>query len=138
MNESSNIAAGLAETAKLLADESVASIDFDRLIELLHECRDRLKSANDLHHELETLRADYRTRIIGMLKANLACRDDEEESLLAVRLTSNENNIAAEELISLYRKTAARFRENFPSTFKYISSKGDSRSVRKDWSDFKI
>jgi hypothetical protein len=118
-------------------DESLELIDFDELRQTLGELASVASSYEEKSDELTRLRNDYRQRIIGMLKANLACRQNEEETELAARL-SEESDIKAAELIRLYHQTAARFRDNFPNNFRYLAQGGRQRRTGDKWKEFKI
>lgn len=117
--------------------ESIELIDFDELSEILGEVQHLLGDQRKLVREINLLKEDYRSRIIGMLKANLACREDFEDNQLLEKLTGNVSEIKAKELIDIYSRTAARFRSNFPSSFKYLRSARDIDS-RINWREHKI
>ena len=93
-----------------LHDESIEVIDFDRLDEILKQSSTLVEMSRAATKELEILKNDYRNRIIGMLKAILACREDVEISELAARLTDEDNEIDSTELMRLYCRAAATFR----------------------------
>jgi hypothetical protein len=121
-----------------LHDESIELIDFDRLDEILKQAASLAKSHLKINRELEILKDDYRKRIIGMLKAVLACREDVGISELAVQLSDSDNDIHPSELIRLYSRTAARFRSHFPASFKYVTNHTDGKASSKKWTEYKI
>jgi len=128
----------LEDCLEHLRAESVELIDFDALHEQLRESLKNRESVSAITSELEELKEEYRRRILGMLKANLACRDNDEESDLAVRLTSGEECFSSGQLIGMYHRTACRFRNNFPSTFRYVAFNNHRRRDNRSWSDYKI
>jgi len=121
-----------------LSDESIELIDFDELIELLADLSDKLENEKRTKKELEILKDDYRSRIIGMVKANLACRVNSRDQLLAARLADTSTEISSEELISTYGKVAARFRSNFPASFRYLTIPSQTFIADKNWQEHKI
>lgn len=125
-------------TITMLADESVEKIDFDRIVELLKGNRETLEEREVLRGELSEIKEDYRARILGLLKANLACRENDEERELAIRLTDDTIEMSAGELMSYYRRISSRFRRNFPATFRNLSFVNNDRAGHRDWRDYKI
>ncbi len=120
-----------------LKAESVESINFDELSEMLGEVQQLLDGHRKLTREINLLKEDYRNRIVGMLKANLACREDIEDNQLIGKLTGNVSEIKAKDLIDIYSRTAARFRTNFPSSFKYLRTARGIDS-KMNWREHKI
>jgi hypothetical protein len=66
---------------------------------------------------LELLRSDYLSRIAGMVKAIAAVERSNDKASEAVVYLENLNGMSAGELIEEYRRTSARFRSAFPTTF---------------------
>lgn len=120
-----------------LKAESVELIDFDELSEILGEVQHLLGDHRKLVREINMLKEDFRNRIIGMLKANLASRDDIEDKKLIEKLSGDISEIKAKELIDVYSRTAARFRSNFPSSFRYLRISHDIDS-KMNWREHKI
>ena len=116
---------------------SIEMIDFDRLEELLGRLHDRLDSDKNLAAELDMIKDDYRKRIVGMLKAIIVCRPDKEDDRTAACLAGDIGDIDTGELVRLYPRVAARFRQCFPGSFRYM---GQSSAVtpNNDWMDHKI
>ncbi len=121
-----------------LADEAVELIDFDELIEILGAVRNCINQDHKIALELDYLKEEYRSRILGMVKANLVCRENERDADLAVKLTENISEISAEELVGIYSRTAARFRTNFPASFRYLTISSGSELNRRNWNEHKI
>jgi len=121
-----------------LDDEATELIDFDSLRALLSRIKDTIGAGRDNDHELTVLRDDYRGRILGMLKANLACRDNEPDRDLAAALMQKSDHFKAVDLIKVYRRTAARFRANFPTSFRYLEPVAPTDRRLQGWSDFKL
>jgi hypothetical protein len=111
-------------------------IDFDILLKTLRESGQVSKEYRQLKKDLEILKKDYKGRIIGMLKAGLACRRNEDDLELAARMTGDAGQFSAEELVKIYERTAAKFRTRFPASFKYLSYQAGSQ--RRDWKEHKI
>lgn len=121
-----------------LADEAVEKIDFDELIDILGAVGDNINQEQKTARELEYLKEEYRNRIIGMVKANLACRENERDTELAVKLSDDISGISAEELVGMYGRVAARFRTNFPASFRYLTIPSPHAVNRKNWNEHKI
>lgn len=118
--------------------EAVETLDFDSLATLLKNIKEVLGDLNNIRVERNRLREDLISRIAGMVKANLACRHSDDDADLAVRLADSPEEFSAEELIKLYGRTAARFRDNFPASFKYLIPSRTYPGRPEDWQDFKI
>jgi hypothetical protein len=118
-----------------LENETVELLDFDRLKEVLQECRSKARELKTVRSELQLLKEDYRGRLAGMLKALLACRYNACEAELAAMLADETSDLNVNELIRIYRNTAARFRQKFPSSFKYVAP---SQSGVEHWREYKI
>lgn len=121
-----------------LANETLEQIDFDELIDILGAVRDSVNQEQKTVRELEYLKEEYRNRIVGMVKANLACRANERDTDLAVKLSDDISEISAEELVGMYSRTAARFRTNFPASFRYLTIPSSQSAYRKNWNEHKI
>jgi hypothetical protein len=120
-----------------LSRDAVELIDFDTLQELLKEMAPACKRLEKMNAELMTIKDDYRNRIVGMLKANLACRKDPHDMELAASLAGDLEQIEAGELVRLYSRVAGRFRSNFPASFKYLTFR-TAAGPQKDWTEHKI
>ena len=127
----------ITDTAGLIQHESIELIDFDKLGDVLASLCNILDNYRHVQSELNTIKADYCNRILGMLKANLACRPDHDETELVALLSDDKSHVSCSELIKLYRKAAARFRNNFPASFKYITS-GEANHLKDGWEYHKI
>jgi hypothetical protein len=120
-----------------LKEESPELIDFDALGDLLTQVQDTAEKYNQAIAELAKIKGHYRDRIVGMLKANIVCRRDEGDMELAAKLSGEPDEVGSDELIRLYGKVAARFRSNFPASYKYLTY--SSRAGRqRDWREHKI
>jgi hypothetical protein len=137
MNESEIHLKNLSDIRKNIEKERLELIDFDCLLAILDKAQENEISSGHTAAELKLLKNDYRDRILGMLKANLACRPNENESLWAARLTGYLDEIDAEELATLYLRVATRFRDNFPASFKYVKF-SNSKIPGRSWDDYKI
>jgi hypothetical protein len=120
-----------------LDDNAVELIDFDNLRNMLGEmlavCDERAKISS----ELSFIKSEYRDRIIGMMKAVTAVRRRESDAEILSRLSGNIEDTPADELVTLYGRVAARFRDSFPTSFKYLAHPACSGN-KKDWSAHKI
>ncbi len=136
---SKNINKEMLDTVRQsLASESVEKIDFDALIEILEAVGIIFDTHQKTELELEFIKNDYRNRIIGMLRANLACRANEHDTELAVYLAGDLSNISGEELVTMYGRVASRFRTNFPTSFKYLTITPPSFVAENKWKEHKI
>ncbi len=118
MNGNSNY---LRETLDQLSDDQLPLIDFDKLRECLKISAQMLDEADSMQQSVSILRGDYEGRIAGMLKAMAAVdrkRGGIDEALKAVESLGG---LTGEELVSCYRRTAARFRDTFPTSFGFLN-----------------
>ncbi|SYZ72428.1 hypothetical protein TRIP_C20543 [Candidatus Zixiibacteriota bacterium] len=122
---------------RYLEAEAMEAINFDDIRAVLENSVQDLKGLSQIAAELACLKEEYRARIAGMLRANLASRKDEDDAELLCRVSDSFEGIEAEELVRLYDRTVRRFRENFPASFKYLAH-GAERGARRDWSEHKI
>jgi hypothetical protein len=109
----------------------------ERLSQVFFTDNTTLQRAEKAESELELLRSDYLSRIAGMVKAIAAVERSNDKAAEAVPYLENLNKLSAGELIEEYRRTSARFRSAFPTTFglgPLISNK--ARGV-KNPGDFK-
>jgi len=121
-----------------LKTEAVEKIDFDALIDTLSDTADSIEAYESVNTELTYLKNEYRNRIIGMLKANLACRKNERDIELAARLTGDISEIDCDEMVRTYRRVASRFRANFPTSFGYLTMPSKNFTAENNWREFKI
>ncbi len=138
MKDTLSAIAEIDRLVSTLAAESTGEIDFDRVVTLLNRSKNGLEEREGLIGELNRIKGDYRARILGMLKANLACRENDEDRELAVLLTEDEAEMNAADLIAHYRRVSNRFRKNFPVTFGKHTISGNNKAGRHDWRDYKI
>lgn len=128
-----------ADIARILAnlkDDSLEAIDFDQLMVLLSTMQRTVRDFSTVTAELALLKKDYGGRMVGMLKAMLACRHDEDDAELSARLAGEDGELAAERMITLYARTAARFRSCFPSSFKYVTPRAGQYAGH--WKEHKL
>jgi hypothetical protein len=121
-----------------LSDESLEKIDFDKLTEILDTVGNNFNRHEKLELELEFIKNEYRNRIVGMLKSNLACRENEYDAELVVRLADDISEISGEELVKMYGRVASRFRANFPTSFKYLTMPSSAFVAETNWKEHKI
>ncbi|UCD94061.1 MAG: hypothetical protein JSU69_09865 [Candidatus Zixiibacteriota bacterium] len=127
----------IESVGKALESEATELIDFDLLRKVLGDLSTIMEARDRLQGELDFIKEEYRRRIVGMLKANMACKSEADDMEMAARVSGDISRIEAPELIKLYARAAARFRANFPSSFKYVNF--PSRDYSKDrWTDHKI
>ncbi|MEW5993950.1 MAG: hypothetical protein AB1744_06095 [Candidatus Zixiibacteriota bacterium] len=113
-NQHSDYAQGLRAS---LCDEKLPLIDFDRLKAWLTEVAPLFDNVHRLQQELAVLRQDYVARIGGMTKAVAAVNRHPAEWEAAVARIEELPSLTAGELVDEYRKTSARFRDAFPTSF---------------------
>jgi len=133
-NENNNLISTICES---LGNDSVELIDFDTIKTVLIDLQTAQGSHEETVRELAFIKEEYCSRIIGMLKAVMACRPDESDAEILTNLSGDISNIEARKLVKLYSHTAARFRSCFPASFKYITSPTGSYN-QKNWSEHKI
>lgn len=129
MNPNSNY---LRETLDLLSDDQLPLLDFDKLREGLKVSAQILDETDSIRQSVSVLRKDYEARIAGMLKA-IAAVDRKRGGLgEAVKAVESLETMSGEELISCYRRTAARFRDTFPTSFGFLNGTVIPRPERLD------
>jgi len=122
---------------KSLEDESIELIDFDNLRTVLGDMRKTCDAHEKISAELAFIKGEYRNRIAGMLKAVMTCRHNEGDMQILSDLSGDVKDIDAGELVKLYGRVAARFRDSFPASFRYMTYP-DRFGSQKDWSQHKI
>jgi hypothetical protein len=109
---------------QMLADfhnEQLPVIDFDRLTNLLTQQAGELRTLTKVRQEAEILRADYESRIGGMLKA-IALADRKRERIdEALEMVESLATMSSTELVASYRQISARLRDCFPTSFGQLS-----------------
>lgn len=98
-----------------LSAESIEEIDFDRLRRWLSELGAVLPTLYAAREEARLLREDLNIRISGMLKAIVIADRGKSISEDSLEILNHLPDKSAAELIGLYRRTQARFRDTFPS-----------------------
>ncbi len=120
-----------------LDNESIELINFDNLKTVMSDLQNTREAHEKISNELTFIKGEYRNRIIGMMKAVMACRRNESDTQILAALSDGIEDISAGELVKLYGRAAARFRDSFPASFKYLTYPNRS-AVQKDWSEHKI
>ena len=87
--------------------------------------------------EGELLRSDLIARIAGMAKAVAVARHSEVRLKEAEDMVTELNCLDASDLLAAYRKTAARFRDTFRSSFDPNRVKTQKLSSRERVTDYK-
>jgi len=100
-----------------LNDSANNSENQNRIDTLFTRDNSSFESAENVRSELTLLRADYINRISGMVKAVAAVERSLDKATEAVGYLEKLDELNAAELIEQYRRTSARFRGAFPSTF---------------------
>jgi hypothetical protein len=118
-----------------LTNEQLPVIDFDRLAILLTQQAGEMKALKKVRREAEILRADYESRIGGMLKA-IALADRKREKIdEALEAVQSLATMSSAELVESYRLVSARFRDSFPTSFGQLAP-GMTKRPRQ-FADFK-
>lgn len=132
MKPSNALATELRLFAAEIGPDSLSCIDFDKLRDTITRAAATLEESAAVSADLAALRSDYEARIAGMLKAISAVartRSGREEAVdTALDLSSK----SAIELLECYRRAAARFRDNFPSSFGLLQGTTPSRGLPAD------
>jgi len=100
-----------------VVDEPAAVISDETMKEILYPEISSIERAEKAESELQLLRTDYVGRIAGMVKAIAAVERSRSQAAEAVHYLESLNEMCAVELIEEYRRTSARFRSAFPTTF---------------------
>lgn len=119
-----------------LKSDTLEMIDFDALAISLDDMRRMICDSPALRVELALMKKDYRDRILGMLKAMLACRHDDSDAETAALLAGVTQEWNAAQLIALYARTAARFRTCFPGSFTYARAQYENGI--NSWQEHKL
>jgi hypothetical protein len=113
----------LADIREALTAEAVSMIDFDRLRIWLDQLAVDLPILHRDRDEATVLREDYQNRIGGMLKAIAVAERGRPALGDALEIIDNLPARSATELIDCYRRTSARFRDTFPTSFGLITQR---------------
>jgi len=100
-----------------LADETLAEIDLDAVVDWLAKLRGTLTAAARLSAEHNSLRADYVSRIAGMARAVAVVRSRSDSRFEVAEYLDRLPSLSADELVVEHRRVSARFRDSFPSSF---------------------
>jgi hypothetical protein len=125
------------ELADTLAGEHLSVIDFDRLQQWLLDVTPVLKEIDRCRADVALLRQDYIGRIAGMAKAIAAVNRHPDGWERALAYCETLPSLSTGELIEQYRKTSARFRDAFPTSFGLLGNRKRGVGDRKDVSAFK-
>ena len=125
------------ELVDSLTGDKVSFIDFDQLKEWLAEVAPILDKIDQLREEIGLLRLDYISRIGGMVKAIAAVNRHPDGWENALTYLENLPSFSAGELIEEYRKTSARFRDAFPTSFGVALDRKRGADGLKDLSVYK-
>jgi hypothetical protein len=120
-----------------LHENGMSQIDFDQLRQWLIDQRKLLQSTAKDRSEIEILRTDYRKRIAGMVKAMVAVDRKRSAAREALELIESLESMTAAELVACYRKTSARFRDKFPTSFGGLFTRTTNAEGAGDLSVFK-
>lgn len=102
-------------------ERHMALIDFDNIKTSLAETCRLLADIESLSDEHDRLRSDLQDRIAGMVKAIAAVDRQQDRSSDALDLLATLPSLPARDLVTCYRKTAARFRDCFPTSFGLLT-----------------
>lgn len=138
MNPRESLKTEIAQLLANLKSEAVEMIDFDRVTGLLESLQELLPEHEIIAADLARLKQDYRRRIVGMLKAVMAGRAKDGDAELATSLIDDNHPFGGRELIELYRKISARFRDCFPASFKYLAGQSGLTHRGKNWAEHKL
>lgn len=125
------------ELVNSLTGDNISFIDFDRLKQWLVEVAPVLGELDQLREETELMRQDYIGRIAGMTKAIAAVNRNPDGCENALAYLEALPSLSAGELIEQYRKTSARFRDAFPTSFGLALDRKRGGDGLKDLSVFK-
>ena len=123
MEKNESELAYLADIREALAAEAVTMIDFDRLKIWLDQLAADLPILHRDRDEAKILREDYQNRIGGMLKAIAVAERGRPALGEALEIIDHLPARSATELIDCYRRTSARFRDTFPTSFGLITQR---------------
>lgn len=121
---------------KMESDETIEISD-DKVNEILYPEISFQKRAENAESELKILREDYINRIAGMVKAVAAVERGRDRSADAVVYLEELIELGASGLIEEYRRTSARFRSAFPTSFGLGPFASRTVGKMKNFEDFK-
>ena len=137
MEKHNKQSAYVKELVDSLTGDNVSFIDFDQLKEWLAEVAPILDKIDQLREEIGLLRLDYISRIGGMIKAIAAVNRHPDGWENALTYLENLPSLSAGELTEEYRKTSARFRDAFPTSFGVALDRKRGADGLKDLSAYK-
>lgn len=137
MEKHNKQSAYVKELVDSLTGDNVSFIDFDQLKEWLAEVAPILDKIDQLREEIGLLRLDYISRIGGMVKAIAAVNRHPDGWENALTYLENLPSLSAGELTEEYRKTSARFRDAFPTSFGVALDRKRGADGLKDLSVYK-
>jgi hypothetical protein len=106
-----------ADLVASLSETGMPLIDFDQLKKWIDR-QDRLtRQSEETQRDWLCLREDYCRRLAGMLKAMAAVDRRHNTGAEALELIDSLEKLTGEELVACYRRTTARFRDTFPTSF---------------------
>ncbi|MFQ5499817.1 MAG: hypothetical protein ACE5FH_09105 [Candidatus Zixiibacteriota bacterium] len=100
-----------------LSEANLATVDFDRLLGWLDTIALQIPKIENVSQDLNILRNDYISRIGGMIKSIAAADRRRESWQEAIEAVESLQQFSAAKLVEQYRKTSARFRDTFPTSF---------------------
>ena len=125
------------ELVNSLTGDNISFIDFDRLKQWLVEVTLVLGELDQVREEVELMHQDYIGRIAGMTKAIAAVNRHPDGWENALAFLETLPSLGAGELIEQYRKTSARFRDAFPTSFGLLVDRKRGVDGLKDLSVYK-
>ena len=134
MENNDQLITGLKECKELIQSEKFEKIDFDKLIHLLEYSVNLLNSFDETQSEICLLKNDIIARISGMEKAVAAALRKPEELAETINLVESLHQLDANKLLNQYKRSQAKFRDAFPSSFGVTKK---SSIHRKDISQYK-
>lgn len=136
MKNREDISVYLTGVAETLKQEAIVNLDFDALQEALRESVALLGREEGLRQELALLRDDLVARTAGMLKGVVAVGRNQSRSSETLIEIESLSLLSAADLITAYRKAAARYRDAFPASFRNLAPYHGRRPSR-ELSDYK-
>ncbi|MBI5267854.1 MAG: hypothetical protein HY851_11545 [candidate division Zixibacteria bacterium] len=127
----------VTELIAVLSDESLVEIDLDAIRKVLESSVGAGSAVSQLSEELTILREDYISRIVGMAKALAVARQTGEALAEATELAESLPSMSSPQLVEQYRRTTAKFRDAFPSSFGLPASSRRRADGRHNYSDYK-
>jgi hypothetical protein len=132
-----NLSKQVNEFSQMLTEDNILLINFDNLCQCLKDTARILEGNELLVRDLNLLRQDYESRIIGMTKALTVADKNGRGYSDTLEFIDRLPHLTGSELIDCYRKISARFRDTFPASYGLLRQPSNRSGRLSDLNSFK-